>query len=155
MSKTKVVLLRIVGSVVGLLAGGALLCAAAVPVSTAILAACNGDDEFVDESGLFIFGPLGALLGAVIGAAAGATITQKALRQRCSFWRVLLGTVVGCLSAVLFSVTLGYFLPWSERLSLAGLAVAAIAILCASIVAGAVIGSGWKSKPADTTKVES
>ena len=150
MSKTKVVLLRIVGSVVGLLAGGALLCAAAVPVSTAILAACNGDDEFVDEAGLFIFGPLGALLGAVIGAAAGATITQNALRQRSSFWKALLGAVVGLMAGVstmaLCLWTLYVLGVWHDGW---WPFFVAIAVVLAATVAGAVIGSGWNAKPAE------
>jgi MFS family permease len=85
------VLLRIVGSILGLLAGGVVL-----GLLSVIILSWNyeGDpDEGVWYTANFF--ALGFLVGAVVGAAAGATITEKAIRQRSSFWRALLGALLG------------------------------------------------------------
>jgi len=143
MSKRRMVLLRIAGSVVGLLVvGGAVLVA---------LFSClqpGGEDFILVGLGMLCSVVLGAL-----GAAVGATVTQKLLKQRSCFWRALLGAVVGLVvGAVCFQLLI---LADSRRdpNNESGLAVVAICagiiILFAAIVAGAVIGSGWKAKPRD------
>jgi uncharacterized membrane protein YeaQ/YmgE (transglycosylase-associated protein family) len=141
MSKRRMVLLRIAGSVVGLLVVG-------VAVGVALF--------FCLQPEVFILAGLGFLCSVVlgtVGAAAGATVTQKLLKQRSSFWRALLVAVVGLVvGAVCFQLLM---LADSRRdpNNESGLAVVAICagiiILFAAIVAGAVIGSGWKAKPRD------
>jgi MFS family permease len=97
MSKTRMVLLTIAGSVVGLLVGGVLLYVGACAV---IAGTANGNEDYALMA-VIIFGPVGFLVGAIVGAAAGATVVQKVLRQRTSFWKALLGTVAGLLVGVL------------------------------------------------------
>jgi hypothetical protein len=85
------VLPRIVGSILGLLAGGVVL-----GLLSVIMLSWNYEGD-PDEGVWYtaeVFA-LGSLVGAVVGAAAGATITQKATRQRSSFWRALLGALLG------------------------------------------------------------
>lgn len=120
--------LRIVGSVLGLLVGGVLL-------AWLLLAlygpSSNGDPYDMGAWGDFIiFGGLGLLIGGAIGAAVGATVVQKLLRQRSSFWKALLGAAIGLLVGGFFVVTV-YGAP----------------VALVLIIAGAVIGSGWKGKP--------
>ena len=91
MSRTRMVLLRIAGSVVGLLAGGVLLYLGACAVVAGTIDTDN-DAAFI---AFVIYGSTGFLVGVIIGAAAGATVTQKVLKQRTSFWRALLGALVG------------------------------------------------------------
>jgi hypothetical protein len=146
MSKTSTVGQRIAGSVVGLLVGGVLGYIAAVFV-VAGMANGNEDAGFCYS---ILLCPPGSLLGATIGAAVGATIMQKVLRQRSSFWKALLGTVAGllvgglptalCLRALYDSEI------WHDGLSAF---LVAVAVACASAVAGAVVGSGWKAKTTD------
>jgi len=112
------VLLRIVGSVVGLLAGGVVL-----GVLFVIILSRNYEGD--PDEGMWYTAEvftLGFLVGAVVGAAAGATITEKAMRQRGSFWRALLGALLGSVVPLI------------------------------GTVAGAVIGSGWKAKPANAPR---
>jgi hypothetical protein len=72
---------------------------------------------------------------------------QKAWRQRGSFWRALLGAVTGLLAGVFVIYCL-----WRLDVDMAaewwGLAVAGISAL---MTAGAVIGSGWKAKPVNSS----
>ena len=89
-------------------------------------------DPDSDSAVIIITSALGCFVGATIGAAAGATIAQKRSSRRSSFWRALLGAVVG----------MGVGVPCA----LTGFGILAAPIL---IVAGAVIGSGWKAKPAE------
>jgi len=124
MSKTRMVIQRIAGSVVGLLAGGVALGGLLVR----LFGQSWGEDWAL---GAFIFyGGLGLLIGGTMGVAAGATVLQKVLRMRSSFWRALLGAVIGLLVGVPFVLTF-YGAP----------------IVFVTIVAGAVIGSGWNAKP--------
>jgi hypothetical protein len=131
MSKTSTVGQRIAGSVVGLLVCG-------VPLG-ALLVGLYGQSWGEDWAwGAFIFyGGLGFLIGGTIGAAGGATVAQKRLRWRSSFWRALLGAVVGLLIGLPFVLTV-YGIP----------------IVPIPIVAGAVIGSVWGAKPADAPSSE-
>ena len=130
MNKTSTVGQRIAGGVVGLLTGGMLLGGLSYSV---FYTSPPGGDPDQDLVAFVILGGLGFLIGSPIGAAAGATMTQKSLRQRSSFWRALLGAVVGLLIGMPFVLT--FF----------GTPLALV-----SIVAGAVLGSGWGAKPADT-----
>ena len=130
MSRTRMVLLRIAGSVVGLAVGVAVGVAL---FSCLHLAYPPGDDFFLVGLGILCSAVLGT-----VGAAAGATVTQKLLKQRSSFWRALLGAVAG--------MVLG------QLCALSVFGVLAVPIL---IGAGAVIGSGWKARPVDAQVLSS
>jgi hypothetical protein len=132
MSKTGMVLWRIAGSVVGLLVGGLALGALFI----ALFYRHDSGDEY-DLLEFIFFGGLGLLVGATLGAATGATVAQKLLRQRSSFRKTLLGAVVGLPIAVLCAWT-GF----------------GILFLPIPIVAGAVIGSGWKAKAANAIEAQ-
>ena len=146
MSRALRVLVRIVGSAVGLLAGGVLL-AWLLPGVFGVENPGNCDD--LGRFGNMVLAGLGLLVGGTTGAAAGATITQKVMRQRSSFWKALLGTLAGEGLAMLIGIMLAalglpevpdWLLPWAFFV--------AIALVCAAVVVGAVIGSGCKAKPA-------
>jgi hypothetical protein len=149
MSKRRMVLLRIAGSVIGLLVVGV---AVGVALFFCLHLALSPQDRQGHDFLAFFGEVCGVVLGTV-GAAAGATITQKLLEQRSSFWRALLGTVVGLVvGAVCFQLL---FLAASRgdpsmegRLAYVA-TLAGVITLLATIVAGAVIGSGWKAKPRD------
>ena len=139
MNKTSTVGRRIIGALVGLLAGG-------LAVGALFLLLFYPHDNEHSESAplLFIFfGGMGFLIGAILGAAGGATMMQKLAKQRSSFWRALLGAVTGPL-AVVPVLVLSAGVPGIAR-------GAAIVIVPTLIVAGAVLGSGWKVKPANAT----
>lgn len=139
------VLLTVAGSVVGLMLGGGVVAGPIVgPNYQRII---WGQDW---EPLIFLmFGVPPIALGTVIGAAAGAAIMRKVLRQKSSFWKALEGTIRGLLYGFFLAVLIGIFLGGIGKLVVFGL------IICTSMVAGAVIGSGWKAKPADTARVES
>jgi len=92
MSRTSTVGQRIVGSVVGLLAGGVVGAALALLLAIRFF---RDPDQSADWD--FVLIGLGFVAGAFVGAAGGATVVQKALRQTSSFWKDLLGTFVGLL----------------------------------------------------------
>jgi hypothetical protein len=127
MSKTRMVIQRIAGSVVGLFAGGVSL--GWLSFALFYPPDVRGDPD-QDLFAFVICGGLGFLVGGTMAAAVGATVAQKVLRQRSSFWRALLGAVVGLLIGIPFVLTV-YGIP----------------IVPILIVAGAVIGSGWNAKP--------
>ena len=142
MSRALRVLVRIVGSAVLSLGGGVLGFLGAWVVVVRI---ANGNED-AGLIGVILLCPPGFLLGATIGAAVGATVMQRALRQRSSFWRALLGAAVGLLAGVfviycLWRLDVNMAAEWWE------IAVAGVSAL---IAAGAVIGSGWKATAADT-----
>jgi len=146
MSKTRMVLLRITGSVVGLLAVGVV-----VGVALFFILIPFDPDKGGSWEGAFpmFIGFLAGVVASTVGAAAGATITQRFLRQRSSFWRASLGAVVGLVVGALCGLLL-FFVGGLGTGTLSGLAVlGALIIAVAAIVAGAVIGSGWKAKPRD------
>ena len=145
MSKTRMVLLRIAGSVVGLLVVGI-----AVGVALFFILIPFDPEEGSSWEGAFpfIFGALGGVVAGTVGAALGATITQRLLRQGSSFWRALLGAVVGWLVGSLCGLLLLRLEPHAGVISGLTYLAAPIAVL-ATTVAGAVIGSGWKAKPRD------
>jgi len=129
---------RIAGSVIGLLVGG-VVSPLAVYASGLLVLWVTGllDGQYVDQEDYdilvwFIIVILSILGGATIGAAAGATITQRRMKQRSSFWRAMLLAGVGMLVGIP-CVLFVYFIPFAPIM----------------IVAGAVIGSGWKARPAD------
>ena len=72
-------------------------------------------------AGPIFIGALAFLVGAAPGAAVGAIITQRLIKQRSSFWMALLGASIGTLVPIIGTVI------------------------------GAVLGSGWKAKPAKVT----
>ena len=127
MSKKSMVLLRIAGSVVGLLVGGGLLGGGLVLLQAGRGFAVN----WVPFS----------VLGGIVGAPAGAALVQKASGQRSSFWKALLGTAIGLVAGLVVSLPLLFLFIW-----LVGEAgeLVAIVIVPVAMVAGAVIGSGWK-----------
>jgi len=130
MSKTSMVLLRIAGSVVGLLVSGLVGGALGALVAIRFFQIPGHPDQ---SSGFFlVLVVLGFFVGGTMGAAGGATIAQKLLRHRSSFWRALLLAGVGMVVGIPCVIS-----------------VFAIPIVSAVIVAGAVIGSGWKARPAD------
>ena len=145
MSNTRMVLLTVAGSVVGLMLGGGVVAGPIVgPNYQRII---WGQDW---EPLIFLmFGVPPIALGTVIGAAAGAAIMRRILRQKSSFWKALEGTMRGLLYGFLLALLVGIILEGTSQLVVISL------IVCTSMVAGAVIGSGWKAKPADTAKVES
>jgi hypothetical protein len=139
MRRTLRILARIAGSVIFSLGGGVLgfLGAWAVVVRTA-----NGDED-VGLMGVILLGPPSFFLGATVGAATGATVVQRLLREKISFWRALLGAVFGLLAGVfviycLWRLDVDMAAEWWE---------VAIAGTTALMAAGAGIGSGWKGKP--------
>ncbi len=100
MSKTSTVGRRIVGSVLGLLAGGVVL-----GLLSVIILSWNyeGDPDEGVRYAAEVSTP-GFLVGAVVGAAAGATMTQRVLRQGSSFWKALLRAAVGTVAAAIGTV---------------------------------------------------
>lgn len=134
MNKTKTVLLTTAGSVVGLLAGG--ISAGLIlywPAALLAMFVSGGSDDGLG-TWILIVG-LGVLAGATMGAALGANIVQKVVRQTSSFRRALLGAVAGATIGVVCGLTgfgIGIF--------------GVIFFMPAPIVAGALIGSGWKAK---------
>ena len=150
MSKTRMLVLRIAGSLVGLLFVG-------IGVGVALFFILSPFDPERGSSweGVVpaILGALGGLVAGTVGAALGATVTQRLLRQRSSFWRALLGAVVGMVVAALCGLLL-LFAPRVLGDTFWVVTYLAIPIVvCAMIVAGAVIGSGWKAKPRDAASL--
>ena len=142
MSKAKIVLLTIAGSILGLLVGGGSVAGLALGLYYHEMA----KDMPNEWAGLIIFllGSLAFQLVAPMGAAAGATITQKLLKRRSSFWRPLLGAVAGLVVGWIFVLFLSRCLP---RLDLETEVIVAIGlILCSSTVAGAAIVLFLKSR---------
>ena len=144
MSKTTMVLLRIAGSVVGSLVVGFLLYLWGRGEIAGIIDWNNEDYLFAM---VITFG--GPVFGAIIGAPLGATAMQKLLRQSSSFWTALLAALLGLLVRVLPMALCCSALYQPGRWRDAGdVAFVGVAIECAAVIAGAVIGSGWKAKPA-------
>lgn len=130
---------RIAGSVVGSLLGAALLFFAAAALVTQATRG-NTDDWY---RGMVVFGALGVAVGAVVGTAAGAAIVRRVQTREGSFWKGLLGAVVGLLASGL-SIALCYWVALNFRL-----AVWACFVLFAAayviMIAGAIVGSGRKA----------
>jgi len=145
------VLARITGSSVGFLVG-VYVAIFAIGWGMQLIPSLRveaGNDARAFFLGLFFLLPVSLLTGGPLGAAVGATVVQKVLRQRSSFWKALLGTVAGLLVGVTPTALCLWTLyeqgVWHDRL---WPFLAAIAVVCATVVAGGVIGSGWKAKPA-------
>ena len=141
MSKTSTVGRRIIGSVGGLLAGGVAIGA----LSLALYHPHASGDPDWENLEFALVGGLGFLIGATIGATAGATLTQRLSKQRSSFRRALLGAIVGMAGGIpcLLGAIVGTLIGIPCALTLIGILIGPILI-----VAGAVLGSGWKAKPA-------
>jgi hypothetical protein len=144
MRRTLRVLARVAGSFVGSLVVGFLLYLWGREVIAGITD-WNNEDYLLAM--VLTFG--GPVFGAIIGAPLGATVVQKLLRQRSSFWMALLAAVLGLLVGVLPMALCCSALYQPGRWRDAGdVAFVGVAIECAAVIAGAVIGSGWKAKPA-------
>jgi hypothetical protein len=144
MSKTSAVLWRIAGGVIGSLVVGFLLYLWGREEIAGIVD-WNNEDYLLAM--VITFG--GPVFGAIIGAPLGATAMQKLLRQRSSFWIALLAALLGLLVGVLPMALCCSALYQPGRWRDAGdVAFVGVAIECAAVIAGAVIGSGWKAKPA-------
>jgi hypothetical protein len=144
-SKTRVVLLTIAGSVLGLLVGGEVVAGPILGLSYRRIIEAQEWEPLL----FIMFGVPGIVIGATIGAAGGAAIMRKVLRQKSSFWKALEGTMRGLLYGLFLAVMIGIFLGGISKLVVFGL------IICTSMVAGAVIGSSWKAKPADAARIGS
>jgi hypothetical protein len=145
MNKTLMVLSRTAGSVVGLLVGGGLVGGGLMALQKAFFRDPGGGSD--ETAGRFAVNMVPFfVVGGIVGSAAGATIAQKLSRQRSSVWKALLGTVVGLLVGMVVSLPLLFLFIW-----LVGEAgeLVLVVIVPVSMVAGAVIGSGWKAKPAE------
>jgi len=144
------VLPRIAGSVVGLLVVGV---AVGVTLSLACLwhgrqqerymVCCSSRPRHFERPS-----------SGTVGAAVGATVTQRWLRRRSSFRRALLGQSLGwwsgCVRGTVWFSLLSALSGGRQSIStVVGLtaSLATLTIALAAIVAGAVIGSGWKAKP--------
>ena len=156
MSKRRMVLLRIAGSVVGLLVVGVAVGVTLFFCLPLAWPVTGGDTWFAAR---VVLGALGGVVLGTVGAALGATITQRLLRQRSSFWRALLGTVVGLVVGVPCGLSLLFFLTGGRQTGSTASVLAAslttLTIALATMIAGAVIGSGWKAKPRDATSPSS
>ena len=130
MSKRRMVPLRIAGSVVGLLVVGVTV---GVALFSCLHWASPTHDHAQGEIPMVAISGLGGVVAGTVGAALGATVTQKLLGQRSSFWKALLGAFIGM---ILVGIPL--------MVSFFGAPFAVV-----PIAAGAVIGSGWKAKPRD------
>jgi hypothetical protein len=145
MNKTLMVLSRTAGSVVGLLVGGGLVGGGLMALQKAFLRDPGGGSD--ETAGRFAVNMVPFfVVGGIVGSAAGATIAQKLSRQRSSVRKALLGTVVGLLVGMVVSLPLLFLFIW-----LVGEAgeLVLVVIVPVSMVAGAVIGSSWKAKPAE------
>lgn len=136
---------RIAGSLAGLLIGGLHLGAVAFGLATLLLSTTFHDASLEEALAALVLCPiLAALLGATTGATLGATLAQREMKQRSSCWRTMLVAVVGMVAGVPLGTMVGIVAEVPLAEFLIGMPVASV-----FIVAGAVIGSGWKAKPAD------
>ena len=151
MNRTSTVGKRIAGSVVGLLAGGVIGGGAGGLIGILLASKdTSGDSDYALFWFIASIG-LGLQAGTIIGAASGATIAQKLLGQRSSFWRALLGTFVGLIIGGFVSIPVSYGLvALGALVGYGAIYFGAPVITCSSMVAGAVIGSGWKAEPASS-----
>ena len=160
MSKTKMVLRRIAGSLVGLLIGGALLGLLGWLLAIVSTSGMRGDPDTGIVVFFLVIG-LCLLSGTILGAAAGASRVHGDLGQKGSFWKALVGAFVGLLVGVFLSFALsdvvfnalyrmGLGPGTLVRLHLDTVVELLVRFLIIDtiVVAGAVIGSGWRAKPA-------
>ena len=148
MNRSSMVHLRIAGATVGLLAGAG--------AARGLFFLIEWGPTNRNASPVVNFVPF-LLLGAIIGATGGATIMQKVLRQKSSFWKALLGSFLGLLVGWLLSLPVCFVLYHLIGSHLEGTVefVAVGLSVCIPMVAGAVIGSGWKAKPANAAESRS
>jgi hypothetical protein len=142
MKRSSMVLLGIAGGTVGLLVGAAAVRGLFFLIEWGL--------THHNASPVINFAPF-LLVGAIMGAAGGATIIQKVLRQKSSLWKALLGSFVGLLVGWLLSLPVCFVLYYLIGSHLEGTVefVAVGLSVCIPMVAGAVIGSGWKAKPVE------
>jgi hypothetical protein len=144
MRRTLRIVARIAGGLVGLVAAGMLGFYAAC----AVVAGTAKGDEDAALIGVILLGPVGFLVGTPVGAAIGATIVQRMLREKASFWKGLLGAVGGLVVGVL-PTGLCLWTLYEQGVWHDGWwpFFVGIAVVCAIVIAGAVMGSGWKAEP--------
>ena len=136
------VLARVAGSVVGLLAGGALVFWTTVAVVAWVVKPPEDSGFFL----LIVCGTAGSIVGATVGAAAGAAVLDRGLRDRSAFGKALLGAVAGLLAGCVLPLCL--FCAWLLGVnSPTQCWAAAIGFSALPSTTGAVVGSGWKAKP--------
>ena len=150
------VLARIAGSSIGFLGGWLTL---GFLVAN-LLPEGGMHPDFVWVAKYVVGFALGLLVGAPLGAAVGATIMLKVSGRRSSFWKGLLWAVVGLSTGLLIGYLTGTLCLWAPFRQGEWLDrwwpfaqggwwlpyCVAIALVYATTVAGAVIGSGWKAK---------
>jgi hypothetical protein len=151
MSKGEMVLARICGSVVCSLIGGVSLGVLLGPlVAFSAMAAMADVDDGMMPVVVFFSGIVVAL---VLGAAGGAVVVTLDLNQKGSFWTALSGALIGLLLGGL-PLTLCLWGLHDNGIWHAGWPPFLVPIACAyaGTIAGAVIGSGLKAKPANAAK---
>ena len=94
MRRTLRILARIAGSFVLMFGCGVLGYLGAWAAAAKV---ANGHED-AGTVLMILFAPPGFLIAATIGAAVGATIMQRVLSRKSSFWRALLGAVTGLLA---------------------------------------------------------
>lgn len=139
-NKASTVWPRIAGSVAGVLIGGLPLGTVGFGLGLLLISTVFYDAS-LDTAAMvvYLFALLSTLLGATVGAALGATRAQRQMKQRSSFWRAMLVAMAGWIAA-----------PAPYPFMLASIPVALVLI-----AGGAVIGSGWKARPACSTESQS
>lgn len=147
MSKAEMVLARICGSVVCSLIGSVSLGMLLVP--PVALAWASGGNGMMPA--VVFFSGIG--VGLVLGAAGGAAVATLDLNQKGSFWTALLGALVGLVLGGL-PMTICLRVLHDSGIWHAGWPPFLVPIACAyaGTIAGAVIGSGLKAKPAIAAK---
>jgi len=160
MSKNRMIALRIAGSVVGLLVVGVTVGVAIFFCLPLAWPVTGGDTWFAAR---VVLGALGGVVLGTVGAAVGATVTQRWLRQRSSFWIALWWAVAGLMVGVVVGVPCGLILLFyltggrqsGSTASVLAASLTTLTIALATMVAGTVIGSGWKAKPRDAASPSS
>lgn len=141
------VLARAAGGALGLLAGGMVL--GWLPV----LVLYDGRLAVAADSASFNSFALGFLVGAMPGVAAGASAGNRLSGLKVSFPAAFFGEsaglAVGALLEVLYWVAFNAVSPSLDGRLVWTISAAAIYV---PVWAGAVIGSGWRSRPADRPK---
>jgi hypothetical protein len=149
MSKTSMVLRRIAGSVVGLLAGGGLA------FLVVVIPFAGADNEDVTSYVPLFLGIPGFLVGGTIGSAMGAAVMRDDVGRRGSFWSAVACAAVALVAASFTIWKLCWALyrqgTWTNS---EGLLYVGLAVVGAATTAGAVIGSGWKAKSTDGASSE-
>jgi len=151
MSKAEVVFARVCGSLAGSFIGSVSLGVLLGPLAWYFALGC-GDGMMP----LVVLGSgigLSLLIGTVIGAAGGAAVVTLDLNQKGSFWTALSGALIGLLLGGLPLTLCLWGLHDIGKWHTGWLPfLVPIAVAYVGNIAGAVIGSGLKAKPAIAAK---